>query len=280
MMSNVILKDESGFPYLVDEQILLGVKDDRRPRPVGTGLTRGSASGNPFFDPRTGKFGFAPPTTSIRAGGAVLRTLSAAGRKEVAQRAASVKADAVAAFATEKGVKVTLLRNGRPVDDVLLPRERLRSANLPTVQGSPEELRRRMDAVRDAAREFDRFGEGDVKEFLKGRTLRDLSPAEIEMFVADVTEQRLSDLVDILDQRLRKKGLGRFKRDRRTVQINVPKGFARKSLHGLLDEEVSDLAIRLRAKGWSDDDLVRELIGRFHERRRPRLAALLGVDAD
>ncbi len=279
-MSNVILTDERDIPVLVDgKELMLGVKEDNRPRPVGTGLLRTVASGNPFNDPRTGKFGFAPPNASVRAGGAVLRSLSLKGRKTIAQRAAAVKANAIAAFATPDGVKVTLLRNGRPVDDVLLPDEVIRSANLPNIQGSPEELRRRQDAVRDAAREFDQMSEGDVREFLGGRVLRDLTPAEIEIFVADVHEQRMHDLVDILDQRLRKKGLGKILRGRRTVQISVPKGFARKSLNGLLDEEIRDLAIRLRAKGWTDEDLVRELIGRFHESRRPQLMSVIGVDA-
>jgi len=140
-----------------------------------------------------------------------------------------------------------------------------------------DELDRRFDAVRDAAREIEQFEMGDLKDFLAGRTIRDLSDLELQQFLEDVRNQKISDIVDILDQSL-KRGVGRSLRARRFVRVQAPRGFVRKTLGGFADDEVRRVALRLMSKGWSDKELNRGLIGRFHESRQGKLAGIIGVD--
>jgi hypothetical protein len=109
---------------------------------------------------------------------------------------------------------------------------------------------RRMDAVRDAAREFEDFSAQDVKEWLVGRTNRQLTDAEIQQFVADVRRVQIDDLVDILDRNERGKLRGR-----RHVRVVAPKGYTRKVMNSLSTQELQDLARRLRTRGWDEKQL-------------------------
>jgi hypothetical protein len=138
----------------------------------------------------------------------------------------------------------------------------------PAVGVQSDELARRLDAVRVAAREFEQFGTQDIREWLKGKTTRDLSDGEIEAFMRDVRSQQLSDLVDILDQAQRG-----VMRNRRHVRVMAPRGYTRKTMNGLSDDELKQLVIRLRARGWSQQQ-VKTLSNRLPEARRPALEGL------
>lgn len=129
--------------------------------------------------------------------------------------------------------------------------------------GIPEdEWARRLDAVREAAREFESFNEQDITEWLKGKTNKELTAAEIKAFLSDVRSQQLADLVDILDQAERGK-----KRGRRFVRVSAPRGYTRKTLNALDDVELQDLARRLRARGWADSEM-KSLVSRLPHQRR------------
>jgi hypothetical protein len=110
----------------------------------------------------------------------------------------------------------------------------------------PGEWDRRADAVRDAAREFENFGAQDAKEWVKGRTQRELGPVELGQFVMDVRQQVIADLSDILDQTEQGK-----LRSRRTVRVVAPRGYVRKTIKSLTPEETSALRTRLLARGWT-----------------------------
>jgi hypothetical protein len=134
------------------------------------------------------------------------------------------------------------------------------------------EWARRMDAVRDFAREFETFTVQDVEELLRGRSNRALTPEEIASFTADVHDQQLNDLVDMLDRAER----GTL-RGRRTVKVTAPKGYIRKTVNALSDDELKQVAQRLRARGWNDKQIVK-LQNRLPEARRPNLEGLNEVD--
>jgi hypothetical protein len=143
-----------------------------------------------------------------------------------------------------------------------------------------QELDRRDDAVRDAAREFESgsFDIGDAAEFLQGKTKRPLDDDELEGFMQDVEDQRINDLVDILDQRLRRGVFAGSKaRGRRFVRVQAPKGFTRKTLNGLDDSQIKRIADRLSARGWTPPELDRHLVGRFNDKRRTILRSQLGI---
>lgn len=108
------------------------------------------------------------------------------------------------------------------------------------------EWARRQDAVRAAAREFESFKTQDAREWLRGVTKRALTDQEVASFVADVDTQVVSDLVDVLDQQQRG-----VLRGRRTVRVIAPRGYMRKALASLSDEQLSEVKDRLLARGWN-----------------------------
>lgn len=113
---------------------------------------------------------------------------------------------------------------------------------------------RRADAVRDFAREFETYNAHDLRELLKGRTNRVLTDSEIMQFLADVREQQLNDVLDVLDQLERGKLRGR-----RFVRVVAPGGYLRKTLNALTAGEISRLEERLRARGWTDQQVEARL---------------------
>lgn len=137
--------------------------------------------------------------------------------------------------------------------------EQLRQQTEPAAD--PLQFKRMLDAVRDAAREFDSPNEGDIREFLAGRAA---NPAQVDVkgFLAQVIEQRLNDLSDLFDQQLR--ASGSLKRGRRTVKVTAPRGFAKRALGALDDSQVQELTQRLIARGHSEDE-----VGKFFATRRP-----------
>ena len=127
---------------------------------------------------------------------------------------------------------------------------------------SPQEFARRRDAVREAAREFETFSDQDVQDWLRGKTNRKLTTAEIASFRQDVRTQQVDDLVDILDQAHRGS-----RRTRRTVRVQAPRGYVRKTLNALADTEMREVLERLKARGWEDDH-VASLVNKLPEARR------------
>ncbi len=109
------------------------------------------------------------------------------------------------------------------------------------------ELARRRDAVREAAREFEPLSEQDLAERFRGTTTRVLSAAELAVLRREVHVQVIDDLVDLLDQSHRGQ-----RRARRTVRISAPRGYTRRTLNLLTQDEVLGVEARLRARGWGD----------------------------
>jgi hypothetical protein len=116
----------------------------------------------------------------------------------------------------------------------------------------PLEFQRMMAAVRDAAREFDQFDEGDVRDFLKGRAA---APDQVDVagFLEMVKQQRINDLSDMLDSQFRTSGS--MKQGRRKVRVTAPRGFVRKSLNGLSPDEVEQLKHLLVARGHDEQEV-------------------------
>lgn len=120
------------------------------------------------------------------------------------------------------------------------------------------EWARRMDAVREAAREFEDLSEQDLRERLRGATSRPLADADLTGFRADVRAQQLDDLLDLLDQAERGK-----LRSRRTVRVSAPRGYLRKTIGSLTTAELTQLETRLRARGWTDKQVRSGLTDRL-----------------
>lgn len=122
----------------------------------------------------------------------------------------------------------------------------------PPANTDPNEYARMYAAVRDAAREYDLFDEGDIREFLKGRAN---APDQVDMaaFMTMVRAQRVNDLADLIDNQFRTRGS--MKTGRRKVRVTAPKGFMRKALKDLSTDEVRQLENVLASRGHDESEV-------------------------
>lgn len=298
-MPNNIDTDEHGFPILLATKAPGQVA--AQPDPSGVVAFRGAASGNPNFDPATGRFGGQKTGAQGGTGDASLPDVSNQYISFVRQQFP----DATSWAAYPSGTNATIKffdKDGNTLTVFDVPSQNADQATLDQFQNeklgpetaaaeqervaalgrlgipqgvTPDEWEKRISAVRDAAREMDDMSEGDAKDFLAGRA-GDVSKVDVAQFLKDVREQRIDDLTDILDQQLRGT-VDQMKRSRRTVRLVAPRGWTKRVFAGLNDEEVVKLLVRLEGKGWDPKDLTDNIISRVqNEERRAKIEQLFG----
>ena len=182
-----------------------------QPDSSGAVIRRGAQSGNPNFDPVTGKFA-----------GKKLRNLQV-----VAQTAQA---------------------GGPP-----------QRAGTPTGV-DPLVWERRLDAVRDAARQLDDLTEDTARTFLAAR-VADVNAVDLGSFINDVRWQRLADLADVLDQSLH---------GGQSVKVVANRQWVSRVFNGLSGPEAGMLLKRLEGRGWDAADINKRLISKM---RNPQLKA-------
>jgi hypothetical protein len=285
--------DERGFPFLRDVEATLELASARlnKSRSAVAGTTRQTESGNPWFDPTTGRFANGPAGVTVKLGGALLRNLLNASKRAIDARVLASGANGISAIPGDNGmVSITLYIDNTAIATFDVPSKEAEPATTELPQEpdpsepeppssvppgvDPEEWGRRLDAVREAAREFDPQAEEDLREFLKGRTRRELSEKEIEKFMEDVKRARLSDLVDVLDTSIRRR-IAKRARGRRMVRVVPPRGYLRRTLAHLEDQDVAELHRRLEARGFSPEELESHLINRYPDPRREQIKSLV-----
>jgi hypothetical protein len=138
-------------------------------------------------------------------------------------------------------------------------------------------LRRRSDLVRAGAREIHELGPGDVQDFLAGR-VTDPSQVDVQAFLHDVHEARLSDIVDILDSRLRKSSAAMLT-TRRLVKVAAPKAWIGTAFNGLQDDDVISVLKRLEARGHASKEILKTALGNIRDAgRREALQSAFALD--
>lgn len=116
----------------------------------------------------------------------------------------------------------------------------------------PLDYKRMIDAVRDAARQFDVPEIGDIKEFLAGRA-KSPDTVDAEAFLQQVVEQKKADAVDLFDQAMRSSGI--LPRGSRRVRLSAPRGYVRKLLNQMSADTQAEIMHRLEAKGHDEADV-------------------------
>jgi hypothetical protein len=116
---------------------------------------------------------------------------------------------------------------------------------------------RRRDAIVDAARTLEDLSPAGVEQLVRRRWRgdRSITPEDIQSFSADARAQRVHDVADALDFRIRRSVYGRSGSKQPHVQI--PRGIVGKSLAALDPEEKAAVIARLRIRGWSDAQIKR-----------------------
>lgn len=141
-----------------------------------------------------------------------------------------------------------------------------------------DEWTRRQDAVSSLAREYDEVEEGDIREFLQGRTDRDLGDDEVAQLHHDIKTHRISDITDVFDGQLRSTA-DRLKRGRRTVRISAPKGWLKRAFGKLDQEGVERVAAHLISRGHDTDTIKSRVVSRVaDEETRDAINAKLDAD--
>jgi len=139
----------------------------------------------------------------------------------------------------------------------------------PPAQPAPEkdpaegsDLRRR-DAVVDAARTLDDLSPAGVEQLVRRRWRGDRAVAseDFASFSSDARKQRVHDVVDALDFRIRRAVHGRA--GSKQTHVSIPRGIVNKSLAALEREELADVFTRLRDRGWSAQQIRRHGVRRF-----------------
>lgn len=142
-------------------------------------------------------------------------------------------------------------------------RKKKRDQPSPTADPAAGSEQRRRDAVVDAARTIEDLSPTGVESFVRQRWRGDraITQADVDAFAADARRQRVHDLVDALDYRIRKAVRGRA--GSRHLHVDIPRGLARKSLAGLERDDLLTIFARLRDRGWNDQQIKRHGVRRL-----------------
>jgi hypothetical protein len=152
------------------------------------------------------------------------------------------------------------------------------SKDQPSIEQSnidPLELKLLRDAVRDAARLSDGLTQEDAANFL-GKRMRDSSKLDMQKFLNSVREQRLEDLADILATQVK----ASVKGGNPKIKVTAPRGYAKRVLAGLSDDEVIGMAVRMERRGWGTSEIKRNLMARVGDDRREALEEKYGVEIE
>lgn len=166
-------------------------------------------------------------------------------------------------------VTIAPTRSGNPAHDVASGEfgstGKRKEKDNPQAQPDPAagSDQRRRDAVVDAARTLDDLSPAGVEAFVRRRWRGDraITQADIEAFAADARRQRVHDVTDALDYRIRKAVQGRA--GSRLPHVSIPRGLQRKSLAGLDRQELLTIFDRLRERGWNTQQIKRHGVRRL-----------------
>lgn len=122
-----------------------------------------------------------------------------------------------------------------------------------------QDLVRRRDAVVDAARTLEDLSPDGVREHVarRARGTRVMTDDDVSSFSVDATKQRELDVADALDGRARR---GVYGRQDKHVVVSFPRGWLRRSLRSMGDDEVAAVLGRLRDRGWTQAQVDKYVI--------------------
>lgn len=120
----------------------------------------------------------------------------------------------------------------------------------------PLDFKRMLDAARDVARQYGDPSEDDIREYLDGRA-KNPEAVDIAAFLNEVRNERLNDVVDLLDQQFKgKKGKG-------LVKISAGRAALKRAIRGLNEDDLAEVLNRLEAMGHKAEDLDTFFDGRI-----------------
>jgi hypothetical protein len=255
-MSEITL-DEAGYP------ILLGSV------PVPT------KSGNPFHNPLTGEFSFAPAGVLVLGGGDLLKLLSAGTRKVLADRAKIGKANQLIAGFIDGKIHIVLLRDGVRVHSFAVSPSQEKGKAQKEGEGNATSGKLQVtpvikDALLEAARNLN-LSDAELIKFIEEQTGVEIGEEQKQQILDLVQEQRLEDTVRYLHQQLKIRVENQPQNDA-LVTIAVGRGYFRKVFSGYSEEETQIILQRLEGLGWSENILQANIVTKFPARLKKAFA--------
>jgi len=254
--------DKAGFPRISEDKInFASVK-------VPT------ESGNPFHNPFTGEFTFAPPGVKIFEGEDLFRDLSTSSRKVVFDRVALTQANQASARIINGNLHIVLLRDGRRLDSFGFPPKEIQKEDAEARENNVQfpdsklqitgEIR---DAIMAAARDLDLVG-GALIAFIEEQVGTKFSREQKKELLRLINEQRINDLIDYLHQNLRKQELN--EKDQGKIRILTPRGYIRRTFARLDEIQVQEVLTRLQARGWLESVIQERVVAGLPQRFKNR----------
>lgn len=201
-------------------------------------------SGNPYFDPSTGKFSHGIPGARVLAGENLLKSLPANFRRNITDRVRLLKANQVGFKEVDGQIVVVILKNGKQLNTF--------SVQAQQREGQVDEFKvtkALRDQFLDVARDL-KIGQEALDELIQDRMEGNLTTQEIADIKNMIIDVRLDDLVDYLDQKLKNKIEGVKQSD--FVRISVGRGYEKRSFSDLSVQQANEVLKRLQGRGWSE----------------------------
>lgn len=113
---------------------------------------------------------------------------------------------------------------------------------------------RLLDAVRDAAREFQgNISVENVTAFIRKRA-KNPESVDVQQFITLVQQQNIADIVDIID--------GATPGGKRPVKVSAPRSYIKKVLAAMTDDDVAEIIHRLESRGNKPEIMDKFIIGK------------------
>lgn len=254
---------KNGYPTLKRDRLDLGTVT----------VDVDAKSGNPFHNPATGQFTFAPAGMQVIEGEKLLKGLQTSTRKMFFNRSAITKANQVVARVINGNLSIVLLRDGRKVDSfaVAPPAAEKQKSQQEAAAGLPGAQLKEDALIRDAAVDAVRTGienSDELHKFLEARNIS-IHGGVFAQIQELMRAKRLDDLVDYLHQTLLKKEHKENQVDQ--VRIAVGRGFLKSTFAGLSKEESIVVLERLNGRGWDEDILQGTIVSQMPPRLQKAL---------
>jgi hypothetical protein len=243
--------DKKGFPVLLEDDLKLGVV-------VPT------ESGNPFHNPQTGRFSFAPPGVNVIKGGEYLEGIKSDLRKYLFEVSKKSGANQLAIKDVNGSLQFVLMRDGRHLGS-FSAQSQVDKGETTALSISDPLLR---DAIVEAARNPSLTGE-KLRAFLSERIGKEIDDEVFEQIQTQIDDQRLNDLIDYVSQNLHRKLDGIPFTN--TIRLHTPRGYLQKNFSNLTPEQAQEVITRIQHRGFTEEQVQTYVVAKFPKALREKL---------
>lgn len=140
-------------------------------------------------------------------------------------------------------------------------------------------LAKRQDLIRKLARSRTEPTAEDVISAAEGSAVRELTPIEVHHIILETHQQRLNDLVDIIDGLIKKQGFRALSQEG-SVIIKANNKWLKGALSGMSMDDIYDAWRRLLARGCTPEEIAKGFFKRFSKDKQNQIKEMIGESND